>query len=157
MRRVAWLALLLLGMPLRGAAQTPRNMLNTQARSVPAPPVVAPRSAAGEALHWCIFNRPCNWSAHASIAMGVVWGLDRMHVRTEYAAAAAALLFLGKEVRDDRKWGHVLGTPDSMGDMLSGFAGAYVGYRLFRDRGGRRATLAITPTSASVTVKVPGL
>jgi hypothetical protein len=87
----------------------------------------------GHAVHWCVFNRPCNWTGHASIAFGVVWGLDRMNVPTKYAAAASALLFFGKEVRDDLKWGHVLGTTDSMGDMLSGFAGAAAGYVLFHD------------------------
>jgi len=88
----------------------------------------------GQAMHWCLFNRPCNWTSHASIATGIVYGLDRLNIRTEYAAAFAALVFVGKEVRDHLKWGDVLGSPDSMGDMLSGFIGASAGYLLFRDR-----------------------
>jgi hypothetical protein len=95
------------------------------------------RSAMGDAVHWCTFNRPCNWGSHATIATGIVWGLSRLDVKPEYAAVTAALFFVGKEVRDHQKWGHVLGTPDSMVDMLSGVAGAYFGYRLF---GGRTAT-----------------
>jgi hypothetical protein len=83
------------------------------------------------AFHWCLANRPCNWSSHATIAGGIVWGLSRVEVKPELAALAAALVFVGKEVRDDRKWGNVLGSTDSMGDLLSGVAGAYVGYRLF--------------------------
>jgi len=101
------------------------------------------RSTVGDAVHWCVFNRPCNWTGHAAIAAGVVWGLRRVDVRPEYAAVVAALVFVGKEVRDHRKWGHVLGTPDSMGDLLSGVAGAYVGYRLFGET--RRTSLVVTP------------
>ncbi|MGH7502121.1 MAG: hypothetical protein ACREL7_10225 [Longimicrobiales bacterium] len=89
------------------------------------------RSDVGQAVHWCLFNRPCNWSGHATIATGIVWGLSRAELRPEYAAVAAALVFVGKEFRDDRKWGNVLGSADSMGDLLSGVAGAYLGYRLF--------------------------
>jgi len=105
------------------------------------------RGAMGEAVHWCVFNRPCNWTGHATIAAGVVWGLRRMDVRPEYAAVFAALVFVGKELRDHRKWGHVLGTPDSMGDLLSGVAGAYLGYRLFGEK--RRTTLVVTPNGAT--------
>jgi hypothetical protein len=97
--------------------------------------IVDDRSGVGDAVHWCLFNRPCNWSGHASIATGIVWGLRRADVKAEFAAVAAALVFLGKEVRDDMKWGNVLGTADSMGDLVSGFAGAYLGYRLVRGDG----------------------
>ena len=89
------------------------------------------RSEVRQAVHWCLFNRACNWSGHATIATGIVWGLSRAELRPEYAALAAALVFVGKEFRDDRKWGNVLGSTDSMGDLLSGVAGAYLGYRLF--------------------------
>jgi hypothetical protein len=104
------------------------------------------RSPVGQAVHWCVFNRPCNWTGHATIAGGIVWGLSRADVKPEIAATLAALVFVGKEVRDDRKWGNVLGTPDSMGDLLSGLAGAYVGYRLFRRGSGK----GVLPVAVSV-------
>ncbi len=106
------------------------------------------RSTMGQAVHWCVFNRPCNWTGHAAIAAGVVWGLRQVDVRPEYAAAVAALVFVGKELRDEAKWGQVLGTPDSMGDLLSGVAGAYLGYRLFGER--RRTHVVVVPDRAPV-------
>lgn len=110
------------------------------------------RSTMGQAVHWCTFNRACNWSGHATIATGIVWGLSRAEVKPEVAAVAAALVFVGKEVRDDRKWGNVLGSADSMGDLLSGLAGAYVGYRLFhvgRKGGAPPVTVGMSPSEGA--------
>lgn len=108
----------------------------------------------GEAVHWCTFERACNWSAHASIAAGIVWGLRRADVGPELAATVAALVFVGKEIRDDAKWGGVLGTRDSMADMLSGVLGAYVGYRLFGGSG--PVQLTVTPADGTtVEVRLP--
>jgi hypothetical protein len=145
---LAWLAL---SVPVRVDAQA-----RTEAASanVPVTTEEARRGVIAEAWHRCVFNRPCNWTGHATLAMGVVWGLDRLSVRTDVAAIAAALVFVGKEVRDDRKWGHVLGSTDSMGDMLSGFLGAYVGYRLFRERR-RNVLLATDAARTTVTVRIP--
>jgi hypothetical protein len=137
------LAALLLFAPGQGSAQA-------RARVAPE------RGAVGEAVHWCMFNRPCNWSSHATIAAGIVWGLRRVDVAPEHAAAVAALVFVGKEVRDHLKWGNVLGTPDSMGDMVSGFVGAYVGYRLFARR--TPVQLVVTPdrgTTVGLQVRTP--
>jgi len=145
---LAWLAL---SVPVHLAAQA-----RTEASSanIPISATERGRGIVAEAYHRCVFNRPCNWSGHATIALGVVWGLDRLHVRTDVAAIAAALVFVGKEVRDERKWGDVLGTPDSMGDMLSGFIGAYVGYRLFREQE-RPVLVDMTPSGPTVTVRIP--
>lgn len=137
---VAVAALLLLA-PVRSAAQQTR-----------APVDVTEPTLVGGAVHWCIFNRPCNWASHASIALGIAYGMDRLGAPPRYAAGAAALVFIAKEIRDDRKWGNVLGTPDSMGDMLSGFVGASVGFVLLRDRGGP-VDFAVTGTN-SMTVGV---
>jgi hypothetical protein len=118
------------------------------------------RSPVGEALHRCVFNRPCNWVGHASIGAGIVVGLHKLHVRTEYAAALSALVWVGKELRDEAKWGGVLGTTDSMGDLASGVLGAWVAYRLVRrhDEGG--PLLAVTRdaerrTNVEVKLRLP--
>jgi hypothetical protein len=130
-------AVLVLSVPVRSSAQE-------RVRSEPAPSQATERpTLVGEAVHWCVFNRPCNWTSHASIALGVTYGLSRLDVPRGYAAGAAALLFVGKEFRDQAKWGNVLGTPDSMGDMLSGIAGATVGYLLLREVS-RPVELAVT-------------
>ena len=145
---LAWLAL---GVPARIAAQT---RMDATSANIPMSTTASERSVVAEAYHRCVFNRPCNWTGHATIALGVVWGLDRLHVRTDVAAIAAALVFVGKEVRDHRKWGDVLGTPDSMGDMVSGFVGAYIGYRLFRERE-RPVLVGTTAAGPTVTVRIP--
>jgi hypothetical protein len=120
-------AVLVLFVPVRSSAQE-RVRAGTEPVSATERPTLV-----GDAMHWCIFNRPCNWASHATIALGVTYGLSRLDVPREYAAGAAALLFVGKELRDHAKWGDVWGTPDSVGDMLSGFAGATVGYLLLRE------------------------
>jgi hypothetical protein len=83
----------------------------------------------GDAAHWCTFTRPCNWASHAGIALGVAQAMPKLGVSREVAAGAAALLFVGKEVRDHLKWGD-FGSRDSLGDLAAGLVGAYVGYRL---------------------------
>ena len=93
---------------------------------------VQERSAVGAALHKCMFNKPCNWTGHATIGAGIVFGLHKLNVKAEYAAVASALVWVGKELRDEAKWGNVLGTTDSTGDLLSGLAGAYLAYRIIR-------------------------
>jgi hypothetical protein len=92
-----------------------------------------------EAVHWCAFRRPCNWTSHAAIGAGIVVGLHALDVKPEYAAAASALFYIGKEVRDHAKWGNVLGTLDSNIDMATGVAGAVTGWFLTRDRRHPRA------------------
>jgi len=87
----------------------------------------APGNFLTQALHDCTFTRPCNWSSHALIAFGGTYALHKLGVPKEAAAGAAALLFVGKEVRDHLKW-RVLGSPDSNGDMISGCAGALLAY-----------------------------
>jgi hypothetical protein len=98
--------------PASSRAQTDTNML-------------------GRTMHACTFNRPCNWTAHAAIAFGATYGLRALHVPTAWAAGTAALLFVGKELRDQMKWG-VLGTADSNGDLVSGLAGALLAYHVSR-------------------------
>lgn len=136
-------AVLVLFIPVRSSAQE-------RVRSEPPPPPAIERpTLVGEAVHWCIFNRPCNWTSHGAIALGVTYGLNRLAVPRGYAAGAAALLFVGKEFRDQAKWGNVLGTPDSMGDMLSGIAGAALGYLLLREVS-HPVDLAVTETGSMV-------
>jgi hypothetical protein len=140
-------AVLVLFAPVRSSAQE-------RANAERAPVTTERPTLVGEAMHWCIFNRPCNWMSHATIALGVTYGLSRLDVPSGYAAGAAALLFVGKEFRDQAKWGNVLGTPDSMGDMLSGIAGATVGYLLLRDVS-RPVELVVTETgSMAIGVRV---
>jgi hypothetical protein len=55
-------------------------------------------------------------------------------VKPQYAALASALFYIGKEIRDDAKWGDVLGTFDSNMDMAFGVAGAVTGWLLTRER-----------------------
>lgn len=86
----------------------------------------------GGALHWCTFNRPCNWTGHATIALGVVYGLRKLDVAPEVAAGSAVLLFVGKEIRDHMKWGD-FGSTDSIGDLAAGVLGALVGYHFFAE------------------------
>jgi hypothetical protein len=141
-------AVLVLFVPVRSSAQESANAERVPAVAAERPTMV------GEAMHWCIFNRPCNWAGHATIALGVTYGLSRLDVPRGYAAGAAALLFVGKEFRDQAKWGNVLGTPDSIGDMLSGIAGATVGYLLLRDVS-RPVELGVTETgSMAIGVRV---
>ncbi len=80
-----------------------------------------------QAVHDCTFARPCNWTSHALIAFGTTYLLHRLRVPAPAAAGAAALLYVGKEVRDHLKWG-VLGSADSNGDLLSGCAGALIAF-----------------------------
>jgi hypothetical protein len=115
------------------------------------------RGRVGEAVHRCVFNRPCNWTGHATIGAGIVLGLHELNVKAEYAAAVSALVWLGKELRDDAKWGGVLGTSDSNGDLLSGLFGTYVAYRVVRAHE-RAARLAITRNpdrGTKIEVKLP--
>lgn len=141
-------AVLVLFVPVRSSAQEAANAERAPVGAKERPTLV------GEAMHWCIFNRPCNWASHATIALGVTYGLSRLDVPRGYAAGAAALLFVGKEFRDQAKWGNVLGTSDSVGDMLSGIAGAAMGYLLLREVS-RPVELAVTETgSMAIGVKV---
>jgi hypothetical protein len=142
-------AVLVLFVPVRSSAQERVRAEREPVRATERPTLV------GDAMHWCIFNRPCNWAGHASIALGVTYGLNRLDVPREYAAGAAALVFVGKELRDHAKWGNVWGTPDSVGDMLSGFAGATVGYLLLREVS-RPIELAMTEAgSMAIGVTIP--
>jgi hypothetical protein len=103
-------------------------------------------------IHRCIFNRPCNWTSHAAIASGVVFGLHELKVRSEYALAASALLYIGKEVRDHLKWGNVLGTYDSNGDVVSGVLGAYISYRLVKHMERKSVRPLLVPDGAGTTL-----
>jgi hypothetical protein len=86
-----------------------------------------------DAVQWCMFHRACNWTSHASIGTGLVVGLHAVGVKPQYAALASALFYIGKEIRDDAKWGDVLGTFDSNMDMAFGVAGAFAGWLLTRE------------------------
>jgi len=81
--------------------------------------------------HWCTFNRTCNWTAHASIAFGTTYALHKLDVPLHFAAGAGAALFLGKEIRDHRKWGDFW-TFDSLVDLGTGVAGAGIAYWLLK-------------------------
>lgn len=81
--------------------------------------------------HWCTFNRACNWTAHAGIAFGTTYALNKVHVPLPIAAGAGAALFVGKEVRDHMKWGDFW-TFDSLVDLGTGVAGAGLAYWLLR-------------------------
>lgn len=81
--------------------------------------------------HWCTFNRACNWTAHAGIAFGTTYVLDKVGVPLPVAAGAGAALFIGKEVRDHIKWGDFW-TFDSLVDMGTGVAGAGLAYWLLK-------------------------
>jgi hypothetical protein len=96
------------------------------------------------AVQWCMFNRACNWTSHASIGAGIVVGLKALGVKPQYGAAASALFYIGKEIRDDAKWGNVLGTFDSNMDMAFGVAGAFTGWLLARDRPARNPPVELT-------------
>jgi hypothetical protein len=135
------LALVMLAAPAR-----------TQAQNAP------DRGPVGEALHKCMFNRPCNWTGHATLGAGIVLGLHQLNVKAEYAAILSSLVWVGKELRDERKWGDVLGTPDSNGDLLSGVLGAWVTWGLVRlhERGTPRLTITRdTDRRTTVEVKLP--
>src|SRR5262245_21261831 len=83
------------------------------------------------AYHYCTFTRPCNWGSHAILAFGATYTLNKVGLPRGAAAGAAALLFVGKEVRDHLKWG-VLGSADSNGDLAAGLIGAVIAYQLLR-------------------------
>ncbi len=85
----------------------------------------------GDAGHWCTFNRPCNWTAHAAIAFGTTYALDGLNVPLPLAAGVGAGLFLGKEIRDHLKWGDFW-TFDSLVDLASGVVGAGAAYLVLR-------------------------
>lgn len=84
--------------------------------------------------HWCTFNRACNWTAHAGIAFGTTYMLDKVGVPLPVAAGTGAALFIGKEVRDHIKWGDFW-TFDSLVDLGTGVAGAGLAYWLLRADG----------------------
>lgn len=111
------------------------------------------------AFDFCAFNRPCNWTSHAAIAFGAAWLLHhRLHVPEAAAAGAAALFYVGKEIRDHMRWG-VLGSEDSNGDILSGCAGALLAYYLARwPHGEPHARLAVelgAPTRFMIQLDAP--
>jgi len=129
------------------------------AAPVRAPAQDAPqRGPLGEALHKCMFNRPCNWTGHATIGAGIVFGLRELNVKAGYAAIVSSLVWVGKELRDERKWGNVLGTTDSNGDLLSGVLGAWIAYTVVHMRENRTPALTITRDAdrrTRVAVKLP--
>lgn len=86
--------------------------------------------AVGDASHWCMFNTPCNWTSHFTIGYATTHALHRVGVPRPVASGASALMWVAKEIRDDRKWGNVLGTPDSNGDIISGVLGALLAYHV---------------------------
>lgn len=81
--------------------------------------------------HWCTFNRACNWTAHAGIAFGTTYALDKLGVPLPLAAGTGAALFVGKEVRDHMKWGDFW-TFDSLVDLGTGVVGAGLAYWLLK-------------------------
>ena len=108
---------------------------------------------------FCAFNRPCNWASHAAIAFGAAWLLhQRLDVPEAAAAGAAALFYVGKEIRDHMRWG-VLGSEDSNGDILSGCAGALLAYYLARrpqtDPHARVAVELGAPTRFMIQIDAP--
>ncbi len=115
------------------------------------PPVAA-------AFDFCAFNRPCNWASHAAIAFGMANLLHRLDVPEAAAAGAAALFYVGKEIRDHVRWG-VLGSTDSNGDILSGCAGALLAYYLvLRPEADRHPRIAVelgAPTRFMIRLDAP--
>ncbi len=85
----------------------------------------------GRAVHQCTFTRACNWGSHALIAFGATYALHELELPIAAAAGTAALLYVGKEVRDHLRWG-VIGSADSNGDILSGWAGALIAYYMIK-------------------------
>ena len=135
------LAALMLAAPVRAVAQDAPH-----------------RGPVGEALHKCMFNRTCNWTGHSTIGAGIVVGLHELNVKAEYAAVLSSLVWVGKELRDDRKWGNVLGTPDSNGDLISGVLGAWVAYGFVRLHERKAQRLTITRDAdrrTTVEVRLP--
>jgi len=110
------------------------------------------------AFEFCTFNRPCNWASHATIAFGAAYVLHRLDIPDAAAAGAAALFYVGKEIRDHMRWG-VLGSTDSNGDILSGCAGALLAYYLaLRPRADRHAHVAVelgAPTRFMILLDAP--
>ena len=90
-------------------------------------PAEAQITVFGAPGHWCTFNRPCNWTAHAGIAFGTTWALHKVDVPLPLAAGIGGGLFLGKEIRDHVKWGDFW-TFDSLVDLGTGVAGAALAY-----------------------------
>ena len=114
---------------------------------------------AAAAFDFCAFNRPCNWASHAAIAFGAAWLLHhQLDVPAAAAAGAAALFYVGKELRDHMRWG-VLGSTDSNGDILSGCAGALLAYYLaLRPQADRHARVAVelgAPTRFMIQLDAP--
>jgi hypothetical protein len=89
------------------------------------------RAFLGRAYHYCTFTQACNWSSHAIIAFSATYMLNKAGLPRGASAGAAALFFVGKEVRDHLKWG-VLGSADSNGDLATGVIGAAIAYQLLR-------------------------
>lgn len=85
----------------------------------------------GKPGHWCMFNRACDWSSHATIAFGTTYLLQKVDVPLHYAAGAGAAIFVGKEIRDHVKWGDFW-TFDSLMDLAAGVAGAGLAYWVFQ-------------------------
>src|SRR5690606_21989403 len=110
------------------------------------------------AAAFCAFNRACNWASHAAIAFGMANLLHRLDVPEAAAAGAAALFYVGKEIRDHVRWG-VLGSTDSNGDILSGCAGALLAYYLvLRPEGDRHPRIAVelgAPTRFMIRLDAP--
>ncbi|MDH3223345.1 MAG: hypothetical protein OEO23_06485 [Gemmatimonadota bacterium] len=86
--------------------------------------------AMGDASHWCMFNRSCNWASHFTIGYTAAQALHKAGLPRPVAAGASSLIWVAKEIRDHRKWGNVLGTADSNGDIVSGVLGAFLAYRM---------------------------
>jgi len=126
------------------------NATDARAQALPQPFAAA--------FDFCAFNRPCNWASHAAIAFGAAYLLHRLDVPEAAAAGAAALFYVGKEIRDHMRWG-VLGSTDSNGDILSGCAGALLAYYLaLRPRADRHAHVAVelgAPTRFMILLDAP--